>query len=144
LEEDGRPQDQGVAQLPRPLQTMRFETGFFPDPMHVVGFLAGGRQNPRAQYPHHHRAPQAGMIGIEPIQPGVEKTLLPANDGPGGGLQPTLDGVERSPFRQQQDQLGAKDVAPQKVLDSGPAKFWSQVETCRFVEHQIGGRAVDS
>ena len=50
------------------------------------------------------------MIGIQTIEPGFEKTLLPADDGRRTGLQPPFDGVEGSSFGQHQDQLGAKDV----------------------------------
>jgi hypothetical protein len=51
------------------------------------------------------------MIGIEPIDPGFEKALLPADDRGSSGLQPAFDGVEGSSFRQHQDKPSAKDVA---------------------------------
>jgi hypothetical protein len=113
------------------LQAVGFETGFFPDPMHhvfadtqrgrqlaatpmggsVAGFLAGGRQNPRPQSRSQNRSLLAGMIGIEPVEPGLEKALLPADDRGSTGLQPALNGVEGSSFCQHQDELGAKDAA---------------------------------
>jgi hypothetical protein len=51
------------------------------------------------------------MIGIEPIESGLEEALLPADDGGSTGLQHTLDGVEGGSFGQHQDELGAKYVA---------------------------------
>jgi len=113
------------------LQTVGFETGFFPDPMHgvfahfqsrrqfattpmggtVAGFLASGRQNPGAQCWRQHRGLLSGMIGVQAIESKLQKAPLPANDRRGAGLQPAFDGIEGSSFRQQQHQLGAKDVA---------------------------------
>ena len=51
------------------------------------------------------------MIGVEPVEPGFEEALLPADDRGSAGLQPALNGVEGSSFCQHQDELGAKDVA---------------------------------
>jgi hypothetical protein len=51
------------------------------------------------------------MIGIEPIESGLEEALLPADNGGSTGLQHTLDGAEGGSFGQHQDELGAKDVA---------------------------------
>jgi len=52
--------------------------------------------------------PSAGMIGIEPIESGLEEALLPADDGGSTGLQPALNGIEGGSFCQHQDELGAK------------------------------------
>jgi len=81
---------------------MGFQASFFPDPMHsvfadpqrcrqfaatprrgtVAGFLAGGRQNPGPAKPESStRGLLAGMIGVEPVEPGFEEALLPADDG---------------------------------------------------------------
>ena len=126
------------------LQAVGLQARFFPDPMHcvladsqrrrqfaatpmrgtVAGFLAGGRQNPGAQSRSQHRGLLAGMIGIEPIEPGLEEALLPANDGGSSGLQPALDGAEGRAFGQHQDELGAKDVAGrQRTRLSNAAEF---------------------
>ena len=48
------------------------------------------------------------MIGIEPIESGLEEALLPTDDGGSTGLQPTLDGVEGCSFGHHQDDPGAK------------------------------------
>ena len=113
------------------LQAMGFQASFFPDPMHsvladsqrcrqfaatpmrgtVAGFLAGGRQNPGPQSRSQNRGLLAGMISVEPIEPGFEEALLPADDRGSTGLQPALNGVEGGSFCQHQDELGAKDVA---------------------------------
>jgi hypothetical protein len=78
------------------LQAVGFETGFLPDPMHsvladtqrcrqfaatpmggtVVGFLARGRQNPGPQSGSQNRGLLAGMIRVEPVEPGFEEALL--------------------------------------------------------------------
>ena len=83
------------------LQAVGFQARFFPDPMHrvladtqrgrqfaatpmggtVAGFLAGGRQDPGPQSRSQNRRLLAGMIGIEPVEPGLEEALLPADDG---------------------------------------------------------------
>jgi hypothetical protein len=51
------------------------------------------------------------MIGIEPIEPGCEEALLPADNRGRTGLQAAFDRVEGSSFGQHQDEPGAKDVA---------------------------------
>ena len=113
------------------LKAMGFQASFFPDPMHsvladsqrcrqfpatpmrgtIAGFLAGRRQNPGPQSRSQDRGLLAGMISIQPIEPGLEEALLPANDRGSTGLQPALDGVEGGSVCQHQDELGAKDVA---------------------------------
>jgi len=112
-------------------QTMGFETGFGPDPMHgvfahaqcrrkfatapmrgaIARFLAGGGQNPGPQRRSQHRSLLAGMTGIEPVKPGLEEASLPADDGGSRGLQLPFDDAERRALGQHQDELGAKDVA---------------------------------
>jgi hypothetical protein len=51
------------------------------------------------------------MISVQPIEPGLEEALLPANDRGSTGLQPALNGVEGGSVCQHQDELGAKDLA---------------------------------
>jgi len=64
------------------------------------------------------------MIGVEPVEPGFEEALLPADDGGSTGLQPTLNGVEGGLFGQHQDELDAKDVAGrQRTRLSDAAEF---------------------
>ena len=94
----------------------------------VAGFLAGGGQNPSPQRRSQHRGLLARMIGIEPLESALEEALLPANDGRGARQQPTFDGAEGSSFGQQQDQLGAKDVAGrQRTGLSNAAEFQTLV-----------------
>jgi hypothetical protein len=82
------------------LQTIGFQASFFLDPMHciladsqcgrqfaatpmrgtVAGFLAGSRRNPGSQSRSQNRGLLAGMIGVEPVEPGFEEALLPADD----------------------------------------------------------------
>jgi hypothetical protein len=113
------------------LQAMGFQASFFPDPMHsvladsqrcrqfaatplrgtVAGFLASGRQNPGAQSRSQYRGLLAGVIGIKPIEPGLEETPLSADDGGSRGLQLPLDRAERRALSQHPDKLGAKDIA---------------------------------
>ena len=50
------------------------------------------------------------MIGIEPIDSGLQKALFPANDRGSTGLQAAFDRVEGSSFGQHQDELGAKNI----------------------------------
>ena len=57
------------------------------------------------------------MIGIEPIESGLEEALFPADDGGSTGLQHTLDGVEGGSLGQHQDELGAKDVSAGRMRD---------------------------
>src|SRR5258708_22910564 len=110
---------------------MGFQARFFPDPMYrvladaqrgrqfaalrmggtVAGFLGGGRENPGRQSGSQNGGLLAGMIGVEPVEPRFEETLLPADDRGSTGLQPALNGVEGGSFCQHQDELGAKDVA---------------------------------
>jgi hypothetical protein len=105
------------------LQAVRFQAGFFPDPMHgvladsqrcsqfaatpmrrtVAGFVAGGRQNSRSQSRSQNLGLLARMIGVQPIESGFEEALLLANDGGSSGLQPALNGVEGGSFCQHQD-----------------------------------------
>lgn len=64
------------------------------------------------------------MIGIEPVEPGFEEALLPADDGGSTALQPALNGVEGSSFCQHQDEHGAKDVAGRQGMRlSNAAEF---------------------
>lgn len=130
------------------LQAMGLQARFFPDPMHrvladsqrgrqfaatpmrgtVAGFLAGGGQNPGAQSRSQQRSLLAGVIGIEPVEPGLEETLLPADDGGSRGLQLPLDRAERRALSQHQDKLGAKDVARgQRAGLSNAAEFQTLV-----------------
>ena len=86
---------------------MGFETRFLPDSMHgvfadpqcsrqfaatpmrgpVARFLTVGRQNTGVQRRSQNRGLPTGMISIEPIEPGFEKTLFPADDGRSAGLE---------------------------------------------------------
>jgi hypothetical protein len=48
------------------------------------------------------------MIGVQSIESGLPEALLPANDRGRCGLELPLDRIEGRPFRQHQNQLGAK------------------------------------
>ena len=140
------------------LQTMGFQASFFPDSMHsvladsqrgrqfratpmggtVARFLASGGQNPGAQSRSQQRRLLAGVIGIEPVEAGLEEALLPANDGRRRSLQLPLDRAKRRALSQHQDELGAKDVARrQGTRLSNAAEFGTLVgaegdfATCR-------------
>jgi hypothetical protein len=99
------------------LQTMGFQARFFPDPMHsvladaqrgrqfaatpmrgtIAGFLAGGGQNPGPQSRSQNRGLLAGMMGVEPVEPGFQEALLPADDRGSTGLQPALMVLKDAP-----------------------------------------------
>jgi hypothetical protein len=84
-----------------PLQPMRLQAGFFPDPMHSVladtqfgselaaapmrGTIlrrsAGSRENPRPQFWSDHESRLPGMTGVESVDARSEETLLPSDDG---------------------------------------------------------------
>ena len=88
------------------LQAVRLQTGLLPHPMHsvladsrrcrqfaatpmrgtVAGFLAGGRQNPGPQSRSQNRGLLAGMISVQPIEPGLEEALFPVDDGGSTGF----------------------------------------------------------
>jgi len=51
-----------------------------------------------------------GMKGVQPVQPGAQKPLLPAADGRRGSTEPLLDEAVLGAFGQHQDQLGTKYV----------------------------------
>ena len=74
------------------------------------GFLRVAEKNPGAQASRQNRGLLPGMIGVEPIDPGLEEPLFPANDGRRPGLQKSLNRVEGSAFGQHQDELGPKAV----------------------------------
>jgi hypothetical protein len=77
-----------------PLQTMRLQTGFFPNAMHsiladaqfgsqfaaapvcstVLRLPAGGRENPRPQLRGKHRSRLAGMTGIQAVDAGSDES----------------------------------------------------------------------
>src|SRR5258707_11736017 len=104
---------------------MGFQARFFPDPMYrvladaqrgrqfaatpmggtVAGFLAGGRQNPGPQSGSQNRGLLAGMIGVEPVDPRFEETLLPADFRGSTGPQLAVNNVEEGPFCHHPDRL---------------------------------------
>jgi len=127
-----------------PLQTMRLQTGFFPDAVHsiladtqfssqfaaapVCGTVlrppAGGRENPRPQLRGEHRSRLTGMAGIQTVDAGSEEALLPSADGRSGGSQLPLNAVVRSPLRQHQDKPGTEDISSrQRTRLSNAAEF---------------------
>jgi hypothetical protein len=77
----------------------------------IAGFLAGSRQNPGPNRRGQHADRLTGMIGVEAIEAGGQKALLPANDRRCGGLEPLFDRIEGGPFGQHQEQLGAKHIS---------------------------------
>jgi len=101
------------------LQAVGFEASFFPHAMHrvfadaqrcrqfaaapmrrtIFGLLAHGRQNPSSQRWSQNRGCLPGMIGIQTVESGFEKALLPADDGGCAGLQLPFDGVVRMLLR---------------------------------------------
>jgi len=113
------------------LQPMRFQTRFFPDPVHgiladaqfgaqlpaapvrraIFRFSARGRKDPRPQLRGEHRSRLPGMAGIQPIQARSQEPLHPADDGWGGGLQTALNPAERCPLGQHQDQTRTEHVS---------------------------------
>ena len=124
-----------------PLQPMRLQAGFFPDPMHsvladiqlrgqlaaapvrgtVLRLPAGSRENPRPQLRSEHRSWLPGMAGIQSVDAGSEEPLLPADDGRSGGPQPPLNGAERGTLGQHQDQTGAEDISGRQRTRLGDA-----------------------
>ncbi len=77
----------------------------------VVGLSPRGRQDAGAQSGSQHTGLLAGMIGVQSIESGLPEALLPTNDGGRRGLELSLDRIEGRPFRQHQNQLGAKHVS---------------------------------
>ncbi len=79
---------------------MRLQTSLFPDAMHTIladtqfgsqfaatpvrgtalRTSASGRENPRPQLRNEYRSRLPGMVGVQPVDGGSEKPLLPATD----------------------------------------------------------------
>ncbi len=115
-------------------QAVRLQSRFPPYPMHhvlahvdrsgqlaatpvrgtVFRFSACHRQNlgPQGGRQHHRRLSR--MIGVQPFQSILNKTLFPARNRWRGGLQSIFDDRERHSIGQHQNQLGAKHKSGRK------------------------------
>src|ERR1700723_756743 len=135
-----------------PLQAVGLQTGFLPDAMHgvfadaqfrsqlaatpvgrtVLRLPTRGGKNPRTQLRSQYKSRLSGMAGIQTIDSRSTKTLLPPDDGWCRRPQLLLDGAERRPLGQHQDQSRAEYISGRQRAGLGNA---AEFELLAVAEH---------